>query len=355
MRISRKLALGAVMCAMIIGTVACDTESAPEISTTTLPNCVIGKAYSRQIDATGGSGTKTFSITTGALPSGIALSTSGLISGTTYGAAGSYQFTVMVEDSSGSDTQELTLAVTATAVPHPYETIMNNPSSYFVPQASGLCGPTSFYMAFKYHGDHLKTTSTGYSDPADLMETVNYPDEITEDTKIAKYIQTKDDESNSLSGISLTGLKNSAQDLMDGSGNTFYNDVRYGINDLTGTDDSTSEEKEAIFLNEIVPMLDTNTPVVIHLWRSIGSGHYVLVVGYDATEGMVYFMDPYITNHEGNECACAVTPTTTDGDWTCFLQKVDFTDFIYEYWYKSDQTGVYNARWDGNWIGFRQE
>jgi hypothetical protein len=52
------------------------------ISTSTLPTAVVGEAYSATLAATGGTGTTTWSLSTGALPEGLVLDASGDIAGT---------------------------------------------------------------------------------------------------------------------------------------------------------------------------------------------------------------------------------------------------------------------------------
>lgn len=84
------------------------------ISTTTVDDGIIGAAYGETIAATGGSGTKTFSISSGALPAGLAMSPAGAITGTPTGPAGSASFTVQVTDSAdtpATDTQALSIDV----------------------------------------------------------------------------------------------------------------------------------------------------------------------------------------------------------------------------------------------------
>lgn len=84
------------------------------ISTTAVDDGVIGAAYSDAIAATGGRGTKTFSISSGALPAGLAMNSAGAISGTPTGPAGSASFTVQVTDSGdtpATDTQALTIDI----------------------------------------------------------------------------------------------------------------------------------------------------------------------------------------------------------------------------------------------------
>jgi hypothetical protein len=68
------------------------------IAPATLPEGTLGTAYSQQLAATGGEGGYTFSLGSGALPGGIKLSSSGLLSGTPT-ATGAFSFTVSVSDS----------------------------------------------------------------------------------------------------------------------------------------------------------------------------------------------------------------------------------------------------------------
>jgi len=91
-----------------------------EISTTSLTKAQVGVMSSYTIAATGGTGTYTWSISTGALPSGVTLNTStGVISGTPT-IAGNFGFTVMAQDSgSASDTQSLSLLVDPAAAVAP--------------------------------------------------------------------------------------------------------------------------------------------------------------------------------------------------------------------------------------------
>ena len=78
------------------------TVGAPAIvfTRTTLPGGQVAVAYSQTVSATGGSGSFTYSLSTGALPPGIALSSAGVISGTPT-TAGNFTFTVTATDSFG--------------------------------------------------------------------------------------------------------------------------------------------------------------------------------------------------------------------------------------------------------------
>ncbi|MBV7537867.1 putative Ig domain-containing protein [Duganella sp. sic0402] len=68
------------------------------LNTATLPQPQQGMAYSQQLNASGGGAPYRYAVTGGALPAGLSLSATGLISGTS-GAAGAYSFSVTVTDS----------------------------------------------------------------------------------------------------------------------------------------------------------------------------------------------------------------------------------------------------------------
>jgi len=84
------------------------------ITTTTLADGVNGAAYSVTVQATGGTGARTWTVATGALPDGLDLDgATGAISGTPT-AAGTFNFTVQAQDSgspSQTDTQALSIRV----------------------------------------------------------------------------------------------------------------------------------------------------------------------------------------------------------------------------------------------------
>jgi hypothetical protein len=65
--------------------------------TTTLPGGVQGLAYSTSIGASGGTGTLTYAVATGALPAGLTLAGDGTLSGTP-GESGTFDFTVSAAD-----------------------------------------------------------------------------------------------------------------------------------------------------------------------------------------------------------------------------------------------------------------
>ncbi len=96
------------------------SNSVPNITTTSLPGATQGNSYSQTLQATGGNGALVWSLASGTLPSGLSLSSAGIISGAPSGT-GTSNFTVRVADSDGitgssdEDTQALTIVVSGSA------------------------------------------------------------------------------------------------------------------------------------------------------------------------------------------------------------------------------------------------
>ena len=86
----------------------------PIITTTTLPGGVVGTAYNQTLTATGTT-LITWSLENGSLPNNLTLSSAGVISGTP-NTAGTFNFTVKATNSAGSDTKNLSIAITAAPV-----------------------------------------------------------------------------------------------------------------------------------------------------------------------------------------------------------------------------------------------
>src|SRR5262249_49380454 len=85
----------------------------------TMPSETAGQSYSTALTATGGSGHYSYAISKGALPAGLSLSPTGLVSGSA-NLAGSYSFTVVATDTAqagvfGSQTFSLTVTPGSTA------------------------------------------------------------------------------------------------------------------------------------------------------------------------------------------------------------------------------------------------
>jgi hypothetical protein len=85
----------------------------PNVTTTTLQGGTVGQAYNQTLQATGGFGALTWTLSGGSLPAMLSLSPAGVISGIPTNA-GNANFTVRVRDTLNlSDTQALSIAVSA--------------------------------------------------------------------------------------------------------------------------------------------------------------------------------------------------------------------------------------------------
>lgn len=95
---------------------AFERQAALALTPASLPAGQVGVTYSQDLTALNGTGPYTFAVTTGAPPPGLALSASGLVSGTP-GSAGSFSFTVTVTDTFSGATGAFpyTVGITATS------------------------------------------------------------------------------------------------------------------------------------------------------------------------------------------------------------------------------------------------
>jgi large repetitive protein len=83
----------------------------------TLPNPTVGTAYSQNVVGSGGDGTYTFSVSAGAMPTGLVLNTATGAIGGTPTAAGTFNFTVTATDGVGaSGSRAYTVTVAASAL-----------------------------------------------------------------------------------------------------------------------------------------------------------------------------------------------------------------------------------------------
>jgi hypothetical protein len=88
------------------------------VAPATLPSDTVGKAYSQNITASGGTPAYTYTVSSGSLPTGLTLSTGGLLSGTT-SAAGVYSFTVLATDGIGcTGSRAYSVTIYAVVVPN---------------------------------------------------------------------------------------------------------------------------------------------------------------------------------------------------------------------------------------------
>ncbi|WP_425520158.1 putative Ig domain-containing protein [Xanthomonas cannabis] len=95
-------------------------DAAVVIGPAALPAATAGSAYSQNLSASGGTAPYSFAITAGALPAGLTLSSSGMLSGTPT-ASGTFNFTATATDSgaptSGSRAYALTVAAPTVTLP----------------------------------------------------------------------------------------------------------------------------------------------------------------------------------------------------------------------------------------------
>ncbi|GLQ86469.1 putative Ig domain-containing protein [Dyella flagellata] len=90
------------------------TASTPTITTASVANGTVGVSYSQTISASSGNAPYTFSILAGSLPTGLSISSGGVISGTPT-AGGSYNFTVKVTDAASNTASRTYNGVTINA------------------------------------------------------------------------------------------------------------------------------------------------------------------------------------------------------------------------------------------------
>ncbi|MCB1225566.1 MAG: putative Ig domain-containing protein, partial [Verrucomicrobiales bacterium] len=115
------------------------------LSPSSLPAGVVGAPYSQSLSASGGTAPYTWSVISGSLPSGLTLSSAGVISGTPT-AVGSASFTVRAVDANVcTETLSLTLSVACPAVSITTTTLPNGTVNTAYSQTLSVTGGTSPY------------------------------------------------------------------------------------------------------------------------------------------------------------------------------------------------------------------
>lgn len=134
------------------------------ISPATLPDLPLNLAYSQTFTSSGGTGSKTFAVTSGALPAGLSLSAEGVLSGTP-GTAGSYTFTITATDAAGAAfAQAYTVVVGGPIAISPATLtapIINTPGFTTTLTASGGTGARTFAVTAGALPTGLTLSSTG--------------------------------------------------------------------------------------------------------------------------------------------------------------------------------------------------
>jgi hypothetical protein len=160
-----------------------------QVTTASLPGGEVGIAYSATLTATNGTAPYSWSLTSGSLPAGLTLATSGVISGTPTTAATS-SFTVKVTDSSSpTTTATANLSITITVASN-YSVLLNWTAS----PSSGVAG-YNVYRSQVSGSDYVKLTSSPVSD-------LTYTDTSVANGQTYYYVTTSVDGSGNESGYS---------------------------------------------------------------------------------------------------------------------------------------------------------
>lgn len=137
------MAFNASNCLLVSHTNTIDiysSQAAPTnivISPNTLPNSILNVIYSQQLSATGGIAPYTFAVTSGILPSGLSLSSNGLLSGTPT-VTGVYSFDITATDSNNNiGTQSYALSVAQVNSELRTELLIRNSNRNFIPSVRG--------------------------------------------------------------------------------------------------------------------------------------------------------------------------------------------------------------------------
>lgn len=113
-----------------------DVVDEVSITSTSLADAEVGQTYSQTLTTSGGSGTKTWTVSDSTWPAGLSLgSGTGIVTGIPT-ASGSFDLTFTVTDASGSSTKKLTLKVDAEL------SVSGNPAQQFVVGTAATYTPT---------------------------------------------------------------------------------------------------------------------------------------------------------------------------------------------------------------------
>ncbi|BBH45774.1 putative Ig domain-containing protein [Pseudomonas sp. KU43P] len=141
------------------------TVTAPTIVLTpaSIPGASVATAYSVTLGASGGSAPYTYSVTSGALPTGITLSAGGVLSGTPT-AAGSFNFAVTATDNTGfTGTQAYSFSVGQAAPVAGNITFIVSANSIAIPVGLILSGGPTASVAVANNASHGVASASGTS------------------------------------------------------------------------------------------------------------------------------------------------------------------------------------------------
>ena len=227
----------------------------PTITTTTLPGGTISTAYSQTLAVTGTTPI-TWSLDSGSLPDGLTLAPdTGIISGTPT-VNGTFNFTIKAINSLGSDTQELSIVVSAVSA-------ANNPptTKATVPtQSAAVSGTTSF-------------NASAIADDADSGDTLTVTGIVTEpDSTYATASLTS-------GTVTITGVTAGSTSIVvtvsDGKGGTVAVTVPITVTAISDVEISITPSPVKTILNAITFGLFFNDSIDVSI-TSVDSGvdHY---------------------------------------------------------------------------------
>lgn len=230
----------------------------------------------------------------------------------------------------------------------PVEVIRKNPQDFLINQGPAMCASTAFYMIFRYYGDHEKKPPFFFDEtgkPLNLLETPqdflsskkgNGLKRLSKTAKIAQWINPEG------GATKWSKLKHGAEDLYfkphpKKPAERYY--TRVESNDaLIKNKKKNRAVKKEIMLTRIVPLLDRNQPVLVHLSRAHAPGHYIVVIGYDTQTNQVYYVDP------------------NEKDKSAIIRRIDYNAFATTRWYKGHVPKLWGkAVWSGKFLSFKRD
>ena len=148
------------------------------ITPTSLTDANAGASYSKVFSKTGVFGTSTFSVVSGALPPGLTLSTTGILSGKPT-LAGTYNFTIQVTDANGcKGTQTESINIVCTSVPSILSTSANA-STVCLGQSSNLNATISLSVQNGFAGFYAPNLWSINIGPDGFINPANAPASVS--------------------------------------------------------------------------------------------------------------------------------------------------------------------------------
>lgn len=232
----------------------------------------------------------------------------------------------------------------------PVDVIRKNPSAFFVRQGAGQCGPASFYIVFRYHGDDRRAYMFSKGADGRLFSMGidslprdenagginNRPVIIKKDSPVSQWMNGRD---NSTGWGELTTAINNLYYVNDRNNRERFYSVIESNDRATEPGQKHLQARQREFFNRIVPLfLNSNRPVIVHLKRKWPyPGHYIVLVGYDPALAAVFYMNP----------------NDADSD---MVRSVPADRFLNSYWYEANPELRWGrACWNGQWIGFYRQ